>query len=251
MNSKQETIHLWDQKAKDYQRFSHNLDSFYLKILAKIAQRGIVWSDKSVLDIGCGTGVYTLHLAQEAAHITALDVSSKMLAILYEDALKEGFEAKITPLCCAWEDFCSNGLFDIVFSSMAPAFHSDSDFEKMNAYARAYCVFLGWGGKRESTLLDPIFKAHGKALNVPAGSQKLKTWLERVAVHYTSEYIEDTHVQTKSYDEAFSAIIWHLEMNAITPDMGLIRAFLEKQKDAKGDISFQTTIGVELISWKK
>lgn len=248
---KQNSASIWDKKAESYNRFSHDPNSFQNLILTKIAQRSISFEQKNVLDIGCGTGVYTLHIAQKALHVTALDFSQEMLNILQADARKEGLEKKFTLICNTWSDFYSQKKFDIVFSSMSPAFQSDEDFAKMDILAQEYCVYLGWGGKRESTLLDPIFQAHGKALNIPAGSEKLRAWLERVGIIYVSDYIEEKNLHVKTYEKALESILWHFEINNLIPDMERIKAFLATIQNEQGDISFETTIGVELISWKK
>ncbi len=248
---KRKDASIWNKKAESYTRFSHDAHSFQSLILGKIAQRGISFEQKSVLDIGCGTGVYTLHLAKHALHVNALDFSKEMLNILHEDAIKEGLDKKFTFTCNTWSDFESDKDFDIVFSSMSPAFESNADFEKMHAYAREYCVYLGWGGKRESTLLDPIFQAHGKALNVPAGSEKLRAWLELVAIPYESEYIEEKTLHVKTYDKALASVLWHFEINNLIPDTECVKAILKTLQNEEGNIAFETTIGVELISWKK
>lgn len=242
---------IWDKKANQYNRFSHDTRSFQHLILSKIAHRGIVFEGKTILDIGCGTGVYTLHIAKDALHVTALDFSHEMLNILHQDAIQEELDKKFTLACHTWSDFKPDTPFDIIFSSMSPAFKTDNDFAKMHLLAREYCVYLGWGGKRESTLLDPIFKAHGKPLNVPEGSEKLKRWLEQEGITYECEYIEEKRTVTKSYEQAYESVLWHFEINAITPNEEMITCCLEPMKNSEGNIDIHTTVGVELISWKK
>lgn len=248
---KNQDASIWNKKAESYNRFSHDKNSFQNLILGKIAQRGISFDAKNILDIGCGTGVYTLHLAKDALHVNALDFSQEMLNILCEDAIKEGLHKKFTFTCNTWSNFVSQEHFDIVFSSMSPAFQSDADFEKMHHYAREKCIYLGWGGKRESTLLDPIFRAHDKTLNVPAGSEKLRVWLEKTTIAYESEYIEEKHLHVKPYEKALESVLWHFEINNLKPDIEHIKAFLETMQNEEGNIPFETTIGVELISWAK
>jgi len=248
---KNQNASIWDKKAENYNRFSHDPHSFQALILSKINHRCIYFDGKTVLDIGCGTGVYTLHIAKEALHVNALDFSQEMLNILREDAIKEGLEHKLTFTCNTWSGFDHKEGFDILFSSMSPAFQSDADFKKMHDMAREHCVYLGWGGKRESTLLDPIFRAHGQALNVPAGSEKLRAWLERTKIVYEAEYIEEKRLHVKPYDKALESVLWHFEINALTPDSGRIKTLLTTMQNAEGNIPFETTIGVELISWKK
>jgi len=242
---------IWDKKAESYNRFSHDSNSFQALILSKIKHRNIHFDRKTVLDIGCGTGVYTLHIAKNALHVNALDFSQEMLNILREDAIKEGLKNKVTFTCSTWSGFECEERFDSVFSSMSPAFQSDADFDKMHDIALEYCIYLGWGGKRESTLLDPIFRAHGQTLNVPAGSEKLRAWLERTKIVFEAEYIEEKRLHVKPYDKALESVLWHFEINSLTPDNERIKTLLATMQNADGNIVFETTVGVELISWKK
>lgn len=245
------TSHLWDKKAQHYERFSNREGSFQKKILTKVTERGIIFQNKNILDVGCGTGMYTLHIAKNALQVTALDFSEQMLNILKEDAKEEGLLSKFTFTCNTWDHFNTNEHFDILFSSMSPAFKNDLDFLKFHTLAREYCVYLGWAGKRESTLLDPIFKGHEIPLKAPPGAEKLKIWLDANALDYCSEYIEETRLHVKPYDEVLESVLWHLEINHATPNMEQIQHFLSSIAHSNNTITFQTTIGVELISWKK
>lgn len=241
---------LWDKKAKYYNRFTPNHNTFQYRILTKLKERGIIFHNKTLLDVGCGTGIYTLHLAKEALHVKALDFSIEMLNILKADAKKEGLLPKLTIEYTTWEDFQSDTPFNILFSSMSPALRSHLDFEKFHALANEYCIYLGWAGKRESTLLDPIFKAHSLSLKAPPGAERLKAWLEEHCIDYCSEYIEESRLHVKPYEEALNSILWHLEINQTVPNMQHIQTFLAPLTH-NNTITFETKIGVELISWKK
>lgn len=242
---------IWDKKAKQYARFSHDPNTFTQKILTKIAQRGISFQNKSILDIGCGTGVYTLHIASSAQSVCALDFSQEMLDILYSDAQKENLLSKFSFTCSTWSDFPRENTFDIVFSSMSPAFKSDEDFEKMNALAREYCIYLGWAGKRISPLLDEVFKAHGFTPKVPPGSDKLKTWLDTKNIFYTKEYIEDEWTTLKSQQEAIDSMLWHLEINEKEANETLVKKIVASYCNAEGKVAVHVSVGLELISWSK
>lgn len=250
-NTKNQHASLWDKKAKQYTRFSRNLDTFEQRVLSLVAQRGIDFSHKRILDIGCGTGIYTLHIAKEAHHVNALDFSSEMLTILQEDALKEGLIDKLSFTCNTWSDFTHDEPFDILFSSMSPALQKESDFLKMHTLAKEACVYLGWGGKRTSSLLDPLFVAHHKALKVPYASTPLKLWLEKESIPYVCDYLEEKRVNEKTYEEALESVLWHFEMDNIVPNHALIESIMHPMKKANGCIDVETHIGVELISWKK
>lgn len=242
---------LWNKKASQYARFSHNNNTFQHNILEKIAQRGINFEGKTILDIGCGTGIYTLLIANLARKVTALDFSQEMLNILEIDAKNENLLSKISFTCKAWDEYEEDELFDITFSSMSPAFKSDEDFEKMNDRAKEYCVYLGWGGKRESEVLNEVFQAHGLKLKSPLGSETLKKWLERKKITYLCEYIEDEWNTPKSEEEAIESVLWHLEINEAKADVSLVKKIIHQRVDALGFVNFKVKVGLELISWKK
>ena len=241
---------MWDKKASQYGRLSHHENSFQKQILSKIAARGIHFHAKSVLDVGCGTGIYTLHIAQEALHVNALDFSGEMLALLNEDAKREGLHSKLTLTCKTWEAFEAPETFEILFCSMSPALRSDADFQKFHDLAHEHCIYLGWAGKRESTLLDPIFQAHDLPLKAPPGAEPLKAWLHDQKIDYEREYIEEKRLHVKPYEEALASVLWHLEINQTLPQLERIQELLAPLNH-NNTIAFETNIGVELIPWKK
>ena len=249
--TKNSSSSIWDKKAKQYSRFSKNLTSFQQSIFTKIKQRGISFEGKTILDIGCGTGVYTLHLALQAKKITALDFSQEMLDILAIDAYTEHLDDKIIFTCSDWQTYDKEAQFDIIFSSMSPAFKNNEDFEKMHNSAKESCIYLGWGGKRESELLDAVFKAHGIPLKAPPGSEKLKLWLEKRKMVHVCEYIEDEWLAQKSVEEAIESILWHFEINDAKADIKLVKQMTLDKANSEGLVNFSVKVGLELISWAK
>lgn len=249
--TKQTSSSIWDKKAKHYGRFSKNLTSFQQHIFTKIAQRGISFEGKTILDIGCGTGIYTLHLALLAHTITALDFSQEMLDILAIDAQAENLKDKIIFTCSDWQAYDKEARFDIIFSSMSPAFKQDEDFEKMHNSAKESCIYLGWGGKRESELLDAVFKAHGLPLKAPPGSDKLKLWLKKQKIVHICDYIEDEWLAQKSVEEAIESILWHFEINDVIANKELVQKMVLDKANSEGLVNFNVKVGLELISWAK
>lgn len=45
---------------------------------------------KSILDVGCGSGIYSVYLARRGAMVTGLDFSSSMLSLASRNAAEEG-----------------------------------------------------------------------------------------------------------------------------------------------------------------
>ena len=48
-----------------------------------------------VLDVGCGTGIFTAQFARQGARVTGLDVSSQMLAVARKRASQEGLSIEL------------------------------------------------------------------------------------------------------------------------------------------------------------
>ena len=46
--------------------------------------------DKTILDVGCGSGIYSIYFARQGARVTGLDFSSSMLALARKNAAEEG-----------------------------------------------------------------------------------------------------------------------------------------------------------------
>ncbi len=71
-----------------------------------------------ILDIGCGTGMQTIHLARicDNCHITAVDVYQPYLDSLMEKAVDEGVADRISTVCASMDDLpFEDNEFDIIW----------------------------------------------------------------------------------------------------------------------------------------
>lgn len=97
----------------------------------------LLGTDRTILEIGCGSGNFTALMARYSRSILGLDFSPAMLAVLEERRLAEGI-SNIRTQAGKWEDFTTDAVFDYIVSvnslyrirDMAAALH------KMNAYSR-------------------------------------------------------------------------------------------------------------------
>lgn len=78
-----------------------------------IAAAAMLSPGKYVLEIGCGTGVFTELFAQKGAHIVAVDISGDLLAL----ARKRNFPPEIKFLEKRFEDCAKIGPFDAIIGS--------------------------------------------------------------------------------------------------------------------------------------
>lgn len=152
-------MNLWDKKAKSYARYNQKLNSIQEQSFKELEKLNISFKDKKIIDIGCGTGVWTLYLAQNAKETTALDNAKAMLEILKEDANKLQLTNIKYENCTftEWINKNQNAQFDIAFLSMSPALQDKKDYLNFMRLAKIR-IYLGWADYRKSDFLDPIFK---------------------------------------------------------------------------------------------
>lgn len=232
-------MNLWDKKAKTYARFSPTLNTIQKQSFEEFQKLGLDFKDKSVIDIGCGTGVWTLHLAFLAKEILALDNSKAMLEILQEDASKLGL-SNIKSVNLSFEDFMkenANLRFDIAFLSMSPALQNDYKHFLNLAQKK---IYLAWADLRKSDFLDPIFK-HFKTEFKGFYKQDFESFLLENDIDFHKVIFEERRVVKRTREEAIENALWHLDMNGIKVEKNELESLI------LGDVREKIVAKIKLI----
>lgn len=95
----------WDKKSESYAKFSGELGDFGKRVFEILRGWGVSFAGKSVLDVGAGTGVYSLYLASLGAKVTAIDSSEGMLRELRRSAEEFGIRLQ-NVLNLSFAKFC-------------------------------------------------------------------------------------------------------------------------------------------------
>ena len=95
----------WDKKSESYAKFSGEPGSFGKRVFEILRGWGASFAGKSVLDVGAGTGVYSLYLASLGAKVTAIDSSEGMLRELRRSAEEFGIALQ-NVLNLSFAEFC-------------------------------------------------------------------------------------------------------------------------------------------------
>ena len=95
----------WDKKSESYAKFSGEPGSFGKRVFEILRGWGVSFVGKSVLDVGAGTGVYSLYLASLGAKVTAIDSSEGMLRELRRSAKEFGIALQ-NVLNLSFAEFC-------------------------------------------------------------------------------------------------------------------------------------------------
>lgn len=234
-------MNLWDKKAKNYARYNQKLNSIQEQSFKELKKLNINFKDKDIIDIGCGTGVWTLHLAQNAKEITALDNAKAMLEILKEDAKKLQLTNIKYENCTftEWADKNQNAQFDIAFLSMSPALQDEKDYLNFIRLAK-FRIYLGWADYRKSDFLDPIFK-HFDTEFEGIYKQDLESYLLENNMNFHKFVFDETRTVERKKDEAIENALWHLDMNGVKASKQDLEAFV------KGDIKETIRSKIKLL----
>ena len=103
----------WERRASGFHRSTKDTitsDPFYLRLC------DVVTPQTSVLDVGAGTGRFSLALAPQAEHITAVEPSAAMMDFLRRDAADKGL-SNISYVKATWQEASDNLQADIVICS--------------------------------------------------------------------------------------------------------------------------------------
>lgn len=217
-------MNLWNKKAKSYARYNPILNEIQKATFAKLGSL----QDKSVVDIGCGSGVWTLHLAQKAKSVLGVDSSSAMLEILQEDAKTHAI-SNVKTLNLDFENFYKNNntKFDLAFLSMSPALQNEKDYKAFLSLASKK-VYLGWASRRKSSFLDPIFEhfnTHFKGFY----EEDLQGFLNAQNIPYEVEIFNETRVVKRDKDSAMENALWHLSMNGFNANKQELESFVKDE----------------------
>ena len=130
--------------------------------LERIAQRGYLKPEYSALDIGAGTGAFTIPLAQRLRRVASLDISVNMQRFTRQRAEAEGLN-NIDFILKNWrsldlDEANMRGAYDLVLCSINPRGVCNLEtLQKMNRASRGGCCLLNFAGRSESN-------GHGAAL---------------------------------------------------------------------------------------
>lgn len=217
-------MNLWNKKAKSYARYNPNLNEIQKATFAKLGSL----QDKSVVDIGCGSGVWTLHLAQKAKSVLGVDSSSAMLEILQEDTKTHAI-SNVKTLNLDFENFYKNNntKFDLAFLSMSPALQNEKDYKAFLSLASKK-VYLGWASRRKSSFLDPIFEhfnTHFKGFY----EEDLQGFLNAQNIPYEVEIFNEIRVVKRDRESAIENALWHLSMNGLNANKQELESFVKDE----------------------
>jgi len=128
----------------------------------------------TAIDVGAGTGRFALGLAGGVRHVTAVDPSAGMLAILRRDAEQAGV-TNVTTVQGTWEETATQ-VADVVFSAFVLTLVPDARrfVSKLDAAARDHVV-LYLGAYSADAVLDPLWRHFHGAPRTPGPATSMRS----------------------------------------------------------------------------
>ncbi|HHW41674.1 MAG TPA: class I SAM-dependent methyltransferase [Syntrophomonadaceae bacterium] len=159
-----DTMDYWNRLAGRFERWAgqERTGRRVARVLSWLEGQGVLQPGMDVLDIGAGTGVFTVPLARRGAKVTALEPAPAMLAALQKMVEAQGL-TNVHFLDREWEkvDPVQEGLagrFDVVFASLTPGVRDVETLEKMITCSRRWCFLCDYAGRRSAPGREELWR---------------------------------------------------------------------------------------------
>ena len=218
-------------------------------------EKGVLNKENTVLDIGCGTRVFSVAIAPYVKHAVGCDLSSKMLEAA-DNRSKEEAISNVEFHQVDWHaaDLSAYGWerqFDVVFAHMTPAISDFNTFDKMVRCAKNYCFFQT-ALRRYNMLLRGACEAVGVA--IPGSTMRDEEAIDAFAYFWLNGYEPEViyeegrpWVYSHSVDEARSMCKEHLYAKKALAAVDLEKIEQYLSVVAKDGVVMETVVRTNVI----
>ena len=227
------TSDYWDKASATYDKSEKEVQDRRLgKTLGLLKQKGLLFEGMKVLEIGCGTGLLAMALAENGAHVTALDFSQGMLD-RFSQRLTPDLADRVSILSEDWHtlDIQKKGWekqFDLVVAFMSPGVATADAFFKMMACSKNGCAVRGWAARRQNEILTDLWKKiMGTTLD-----DKPQSILYKINLLFSMGLFPDI---------VFDTVEWDQKMG-LEQEFDNQMAFFSKVNDKKPQVELETII---------
>ncbi len=240
----------WDKKAESFAQ--RNINGHFSRLLVEKLQ---LQASDTVLDVGSGPGTLSLPVAEKTRHVTAVDYSEKMLALLEQHAQQKNL-TNISTIQASWtDDWEQKGIVphDIGIASRSlNVVDLKGALQKLNDYSKKY-VFLA--DRINPTPLDPkVFEAIGRTFE--SGPDYIYTIniLYELNIHPQVEILElERTVTFDNFDRAYESLKWMVKQ-VTEEEEKLLRNYLyeNSHQHTDGTVTFKRSHPLQwaIIWWK-
>lgn len=192
-------------------------------LLARLRRQ--VGRRSSFLDVGAGTGRFALALAPRVAHVTAVDPSPPMLAVLKGEARRRGI-SNVDCVTAPWREADVSRADVSLCSFVLPLIEDAAGFlAKLDAVTDHRC-FVYMNGASGDVLIDPFWRHfHGRSRRPSPTYLDAVDVLEQIGVRADVEVVP---VRTHSHYTTLAAAAKAYREMLVLPDTAAVRAELRR-----------------------
>ncbi len=110
-------------------------------VTALFTAEGIVGEGSSVLDLGCGSGMLSIPMAENGINVTALDQSEGMLAALESEARRRSL-GNIDIHLSSWTEYPHFRKHDLVIAAFFPPALDPQGLQCLEKWTKGYCSLV-------------------------------------------------------------------------------------------------------------
>ena len=246
----------WDTQADNYPAYDDEYLAKDSKVSIEFLKSNCEVKNKSILDIGTGTGALAIPLASEAKEVYCIDFSQGMLKRLEESAKELGLE-NITTKHSTWDEIYKNSPikkgYDISIASFTPAVRTKEDLEAMIEATKEACLYASGAGDKVNRVRNELFLLHGyekESKRSKDGVGRTLKLLKEMGYDVKEHYFYTEWVNTHSFETALSQAIGFFEFDGLEYDEKIIREYLKKITDKDGNIYFNTKSKKGILFWR-
>lgn len=239
----------WNIRAKSFPGHRDG-DTYQAKMTEIMENHGIRLEGANVMDLGCGSGAYTIRMAEKAGKVTALDISDVMLGAVRKSAEERGL-TNIEYVNADWAEYSPSGKFDLIFASLTPAVKDEASVDKIKEYAGRWVVNISFAGPMTAYVLDGLFELHGMERGKSKLEPVMRNWLEKNSVPFSVYPVQGEWVTPRSRRDMIDNCRDVVEAHGANPDMDGIEKYIERFRDEMtGMYISKTAYNVEMIIWE-
>ncbi len=227
-------IKFWNDRAFQFNADTKREGSEDVGAILQIAE---VTKQTTILDVGAGTGRFSIPLAKLALYVTAVDPSPEMLKYLQKNAVEAGVESKIRMINRKWEDSDFKKDLQPHEIVIAPYVMGHLDVERalplLIATSLKWVFIFTWVVRHTKKYRQLWQTIHGEAYSMPPEHLLLLNMLYKEGIHanlkisprswweyYSGE--QDAFASFKKritpLDDTFDELIWQYVRENRVPD---------------------------------
>lgn len=197
----------WDGRVPMFDGPVPGEDDPFVSLVLREGRPDPMFTD--VLDIGCGTGIYSLALSGKVRSVTGVDISPAMIGAAVRKAESLGIgNAEFRTVDWSSADTRRMGKYGITIAHMTPAICSAETFAKMLAVSRGTCFLAGYVS-RENPIWDGIYRIVGKDGSATEPDKLLyaQDTLWKMGLRPRIEYIREHRSRRLSPEQAYAVYL--------------------------------------------